>query len=69
MSLLQAWSIALIPLERYQLSCRLLFATLLRSWATRKLISRLAREIHDLEAALEAADEPMTRPLAGSAGA
>jgi AcrR family transcriptional regulator len=53
MSLLQAWSIALIPLARYQLSCRLLFATLLRAWATRKLIPRLNQEIEVVEAALE----------------
>ena len=70
MSLLQDWSIALISLERYRLSCRLLFATLLRAWATRKLVPRLDQEICNLETALESEDELIsaqcakTRPTA-----
>jgi hypothetical protein len=35
MSVLQAWVIGLVSLDRYQLSCRLLFATPLRAWAVR----------------------------------
>lgn len=63
MSLLQAWSVALISLERYRLSCRLLFATLLRAWATRKGVPRLDQEIKDLESAIESGDEPISGAL------
>lgn len=52
MSLLQAWSIGLVSLDHYQLSCRLFFATLLRAFATRKLAPRLDREMAELEAEL-----------------
>jgi AcrR family transcriptional regulator len=55
--LFQAWSVSLITLERYRLSCLYLFATSLRAWSTRKLTPRLDRTIHGLHQAFDALEE------------
>jgi AcrR family transcriptional regulator len=55
-ALFQAWSVSLISLERYRVSCLLSFSTVLRAWATRKLAPRLDQTIRELDEAFNVAD-------------
>lgn len=59
--LLESWAAGFISLERFRLSCRYHFWSLLRAWADRKLVARADKLLLELQQDIETLDRARQR--------